>query len=115
MKSFRAGEALWSEWTGKPSSKDEDVVVFFTEGAVSLDTLVVKQGLASALQRDGIVDSLGGCFRLIDNLTTSTVQQYYGYAHGDPELSLCDDDGETTDGDLIANKVLGTFVEMRIE
>jgi hypothetical protein len=111
---FRAGEALWSEWTGKPYSKNEEKLIFFTEDAVSLETPIVKQGLASALQRDGIVDSLAACFRLVDNADTTTTHDYMGHAPGDPELSMCNEYGETDEGEVVTDKKIATFVEMNI-
>lgn len=67
MNDLRRGDALWIEWEGEEfPSEDGDPIIFYTLGFVSLDDEVVREGLASRIQRDGIVDSLSEARKLID-------------------------------------------------
>lgn len=110
MKDSRVGETLWSEWTGSDHSPvGSSAIVFFTEGHVDVYHEVVRRALASAIQRDGSVDSLSDAFKLLESCTTT-----YGYAgevDGDNEYTSCDKDGMTIYGDEV-DKVLDiTWVE----
>ena len=72
MKDSRKGECLWSEWSGEGyRTYDSSTIVFYTEDHVDVEHEVVKRALASALQRDGVVHSLGDAFKKIENAKTS--------------------------------------------
>lgn len=100
MKDSRIGECLWSEWTGEGheylASSD---LLFFTEEHVDIEHEVVRRALASALQRDGSAVSLADGFRLIDG-----AEPYYAFAgevDGDTVSTICNDLGETREGDIV--------------
>jgi hypothetical protein len=111
MRDSRAGETLWREWTGEgydpinPSS-----VVFYTDEHVDVEHEVVRRALASALQRDGSVVSLGEGFGAIDN--GSITQGYAGTVDGSTELYYCNEDGETEHGDYVDDLAQVTWVEV---
>lgn len=112
MKDSRAGENLWSEWTGNLHvSASDSSIVFHTIGHVDISNEIVKRALASALQRDGVVDSLGEGFRKVENSDKS----YYGhcgYVGGDTELTSCDMYGETDYGDIVDEVFPITWIEI---
>jgi len=77
MKDSRKGETLWSEWFGIDYKRNiPNSLIFYTEEHVYLDNEIVKRALASALQRDGTTDSLGGAFRLLDGV----ISVHHGHA-----------------------------------
>lgn len=100
MKDSRKGECLWSEWTGEGyRSTKSNSVVFFTVDHVDLENEVVKRALASAVQRDGIVHSLGEAFKKVE-----FAEATYGYAgtvDGSYEEYVCNEDGETRLGENV--------------
>lgn len=100
MKDSRKGECLWSEWSGEGyRTYDSSIIVFYTEDHVDIEHEVVKRALASAIQRDGVVHSLGDAFKKIENAKTS-----YGYAgtvDSSHEKYACNEDGETQLGDIV--------------
>jgi hypothetical protein len=98
MKDSRKGEALWSEWEGYAYhySFGDSGVVFYTEEHVDVEHEVVRRALASCLQRDGIVSSLGQAFKLIED--GKIQQSYAGPVDGDIYWTVCDDEGYTTEG-----------------
>ena len=111
MKDSRIGECLWSEWTGDgheylPSSE----LLFYTEDHVDIEHEVVRRALASALQRDGSAVSLADGFRLIDNAVSHFV--FAGEVDGDTVSTICDEDGETREGDFVDNVMPITIVAL---
>jgi len=107
----RIGESLWQEWTGDGyESANENAVVFFTEEHVDVEIDVVQRALASALQRDGSVSSLGQGYKAIEDAIIT--QGYAGQVDGEPDLTLCDDQGETRYGDCVESVVAVTWVEV---
>ena len=59
MKDVRIGEHLWSEWDGEGyQNLLECGVVYYTLEHIDLENELVRRGLASALQRDGVAYSL---------------------------------------------------------
>jgi hypothetical protein len=112
VKDSRAGEALWSEWTGHlHSPASEDSIIFYTISHIDVSNEIVKRALASALQRDGVVDSLGEGFRKVEDGCMS----YYGhsgYVDGDTELTSCDMYGETDYGDIVDEVFPITWIEI---
>jgi len=111
MRDARPGQALWMEWTGngyEPSTSPH--FIFFTETHVDLENEVVRRALASAIQREGLVFSLGNGYGSIDS--AHVVYGYCGYVEGERELSLCDEDGETEHGDTVEIAGPATWVEL---
>lgn len=112
MKDSRAGEALWSEWTGNLHQFASDSsVVFCTIGHIDVSNEIVKRALASALQRDGITDSLGEAFRKVEGGYMSSFG-HCGYVDGDTELTSCDMYGETDYGDIVDEIFPVTWIEI---
>lgn len=106
----RIGEQLWSEWDGElyEFSRDDNLV-YYTNEHIDYEIDVVKRALASALQRDGIADSLLEAFRMIENSSIN-----YGWAgsnEGDLFLTACDEFGETFYGDILDKVSPVTFIE----
>lgn len=111
MKDSRAGETLWREWTGEGYLQAKDpVTVFFTIEHVDVEHEVVRRALASALQRDGSVVSLGQGFSTIDN--AQVVIGYAGEIEGERELTVCNEHGETPYGDTVKKVLPLTWVEL---
>lgn len=112
MRDPRTGQALWSIWSGKdyePATNPD--FIFGTVTHVDLENEIVRRGLASAIQREGLVFTLGNGFKSIDSATI--VQGYAGYVDGDDELSKCDENGETKYGDAVEAAVPYTWVELK--
>jgi hypothetical protein len=115
MKDSRKGESLWFEWDGYsyPNKFEDSSIVYFTYDHVDLEHEVVRRALASSIQRDGIVSSLGEAFKLIDSGNIS--QGYAGEVNGNYHLTFCQHDGSTNSGDEVAEILYVTFVEVRDE
>ncbi len=84
-------------------------MVFYTVDHVTLDEDVVLRALASCLQRDGIADSLLDGFNMLSK--ASVTYAYAGTTDSDSELSICDLDGYTEYGDLVAEIKKITLVD----
>lgn len=111
MDFSRSGELLWSEWEGSGfSQSDVSNVVFYTHGHVDVAHDVVLRALASAIQREGIVDSLGHAFKVIKPF--SAVLGYSGDIEGGLDTAVCDADGETYYGELVDEVIPTTWVEV---
>jgi len=111
MQDSRKGELLWKEWTGEGYDPFlDESVVFFTDEHVDLENELIRRALASALQRDGISISLGNGFQSIDSARIS--QGYAGEIDGDIDLTVCDEEGETREGDLVDEIYEITLVEV---
>lgn len=110
MKNDRIGEHLWSEWDGElyESQKDSSFI-YYTEEHVDVDNDIVKRALASALQRDGVVDSLGQGFREIES--GEIIYGWAGYLDDERTMIVCDEFGETYYGDILDNIIEITFIE----
>lgn len=114
MKFDRKGEILWSEWDGEgynvsfPSS-----LVYVTRTHVSIEEPVVLRALASILQRDGIVDSLGDGYRLIETKSVAS-EGFVGTVDGHYAETVCSDEGETYYGDIVDEVAPVTFVEVAL-
>jgi hypothetical protein len=108
MRDLRTGECLWSEWTGGGFDLASDEPVFFTEGYVDIEHELVARALASALQRDGSAVTLGDGYRMLDNAKWR--QGYAGYVDGDIDLVVCDEAGETREGDEVDEALEITWV-----
>jgi hypothetical protein len=106
----RLGEDLWYEWDGElyENSSDKNNL-YYTFEHIDVDNDVVKRALASSIQRDGLADSLGDAFKMIENSCV-----VYGWAGTEAEeiyLNYCDSEGETKYGDILENIKEVTFVE----
>jgi hypothetical protein len=110
MKNNRAGEHLWHEWDGELfESGSPEPTVYYTYGVIDSDIELVKRALASALQRDGIADSLGLGFSMIDK--SKTTYGWVGSEENGRSLIVCDENGETCYGDILYDVSRVTFVE----
>lgn len=107
MKDSRLGEQLWFEWTGEGFDTEKSVV-FCTEAWVDLENGIVRRALASALQRDGIATTLGEGFKLLEN--AEVTHGHAGYVDDDIDMCQCDIDGETREGDFVAEVLEVTWV-----
>ena len=111
MRDSRIGETLWSEWSGEGFEPiSQDALVFFTEDHVDIENETVRRALASALQRDGSSISLGNGYSAIESATVS-----HGYAGEVDEaiyFTMCNEDGETRDGDYVDRVIPITWVEI---
>jgi hypothetical protein len=111
MKDKRTGECLWFEWSGdgfaasRPSS-----IVFFTYDHVDLDIDLIKRALASALQRDGIVVSLGDGYKAVERGYIS--HGYAGEVGGEIYPTICNEHGITEYGDHVDQTKAVTWVEI---
>lgn len=110
MKDSRAGETLWYEWTGDGLDVDADALVFFTVGHVDIEHEVVRRALASALQRDGSAVSLGDGYGRLDNATT--MHGYAGFVDESLDFVVCNEDGETREGDTVDDTIAVTWVQV---
>jgi len=108
MRDLRTGECLWSEWSGDGLDAYSSSTVFFTEGHVDVEHELVLRALASALQRDGSAVSLGDGYRLAERATVD--HGYAGYVDGDITMAVCDEDGETREGDEVDEVMEVTWV-----
>ena len=106
----RIGDYLWHEWDGDLfEAESEESTIYYTFEHIDVENDLIKRALASAIQRDGVVHSLGDAFKLIE---TGSVT--HGWVGEEPEgLSyvVCDESGETYYGDLLFNVQEITFIE----
>lgn len=112
MKDSRIGESLWLEWTGDSFGELSDSsTAYYTLTHIDIEHDVVKRALASALQRDGIAVTLGEGYRLAESADITFT--YAGYVDDSLDLSLCDDDGMTYNGDTTDDLFEITLAELR--
>jgi hypothetical protein len=115
MKDSRKGETLWSEWFGDGYKKDTpNAIIFYTEDHVDIHNDIVRRALASAIQRDGITDSLGEAFRLLDG-PVLVCHGHAGFVGGSDELTLCDISGSTSYEDQTDDTISVTWVEINVD
>ena len=117
MKDSRLGDFLWYEWDGDlnpESSLDsgEGFVLYYTEDWVEIENDIVKRALASALQKDGVVSSLGDGFKFIDQSYSNLRWSYAGFV--DETLTQCDEMDETFYGDIVEESTKITFMKIYI-
>jgi hypothetical protein len=111
MKDSRIGESLWFIWDGDGYLPlYPGTTVYYTEDQVDIDNELVRKALASSLQRDGLVDSLGMAFYSLDRSTT--VHGYVGTLDLEHHRSACNADGITYAGELLENVIPATWVEV---
>ena len=114
MNLSRKGETLWQEWTGNGYTESAGItVVFYTEEHVSLNEPVVMRALASALQREGMVDSLSDAYSSLERWCLFSTG-HIGLISGEREFSICSDTGETFYGDVVEEVIPATFVEVNL-
>jgi hypothetical protein len=114
MKHDRPGDWLWLEWDGDEyEPQDANAVVYVTYGEMDMDDDLVRRALASALQRDGVAQSLGHGFRMVDIATVS--RGHAGTVGSSRHPSVCDEFGLTHLGDPVDSKVVATWVEIVAE
>lgn len=112
-KDSRIGESLWREWSGDLDSSEASSIVFFTDTHVDLQHDVVVRALASALQRDGVVDTLGQGYKSVESGTVQHLHAGYLYEEDD-ELVICNVDGETFYGDSVIEVLEITWVKIYV-
>ena len=112
MKDSRPGESLWDEWLGSGYSnflESSDTFVFYTKDHVSMENDLVRRALASAIQRDGITDSLSESFKILEG--SKVTLGWAGNSEFDLELMSCDELGCTDLGDSLTEISAITWVE----
>ena len=110
MKDSRVGESLWNEWDGDGYTNTlVSGTVFYTIEHISVENEIIRRALASNLQRDGVADSLGDGFRILENAVVS--QGWAGYIDSDNEISSCNETGFTEYGDIVDQVFPVTWVE----
>lgn len=111
MKDKRPGEELWLEWDGEGyfSTKDNSIF-YYTFGIVDMDNEIVRRALASALQRDGVVVSLGEGFKVLEKSVTNYT--YCGLLDEELSYIVCSQNGETKYGDFVEKPMETTFIEI---
>lgn len=112
MRDLRTGECLWSEWTGDGLYSDTSSPIFYTQTHVDIDHEIVRRALASALQRDGSAVSLGDGFSLVER--AQVTHGYAGVVDGDIDYSVCDELGETREGDEVDEVLEITWVSFNV-
>lgn len=110
MRDIRHGEHLWFQWSGEGYYSDSDSdLIYCTIGHVDMDNEVVQRALASVLQRDGIVDSLGDGFKFLEDRPIQA--GWAGFLPGEKDYIYCDESGETEYGDIAENPEEFTWIE----
>lgn len=111
MKDKRLGQELWLEWIGSGHLLEKhNSVVYYTIDHVDIENELVRKALASALQRDGVHDSLNEAFKAID--TGIVCSGWAGVLEDEIDLSVCTELGETEYGDIVEDVQPVTLVEI---
>jgi len=109
VRDVRHGEHLWVHWEGEGFDYDDTTeTTYFTFGHVDLENDVVRRALASALQRDGLADSLSDGFLLIDSARAHCA--FAGLLPGERDHTICDRFGETDYGDQVEDALEVSWV-----
>lgn len=110
MKDVRVGEQLWSEWDGEGYREVLDHgLVYYTFEHIDLENDLVRRGLASALQRDGVAYSLSDAYSILEYCVISHC--WIGEVEGDQHFTICEEDGETFFGDFVSESFAVTLIE----
>lgn len=110
MKDTRVGENLWFEWDGDGYKEIlECATIYYTFEHIDLENELIRRGLASALQRDGVAYSLADAFSILESCVVS--QTWVGEIDGEQNLTCCDKDGETFLGDAVIEPLEVTIIE----
>lgn len=99
MKDIRLGESLWLEWIGEGDLYFDTGLVYFTLDHVDIENETVRRALASAIQRDGIGDSLSDGFQMISE--SETVLGWGGVLPDEKSYIVTDPAGESRGGDVV--------------
>jgi hypothetical protein len=111
MRDNRAGECLWYEWSGdgfavsRPSS-----IIYYTYDHIDIQIDVIARALASALQRDGIVVSLGDGYKAVER--GYVAHGFAGEVEGEIYPTACDQEGNTNYGEIVKNPLPVTWMEI---
>lgn len=112
MDFSRAAEQLWAEWSGSGyEANGYKSVTYYTNSHVDLQNEVVLGGLGSALQRDGLVDSLWQGKQAVQ-VSSIYSHGFAGSVDEDVDLTICDAQGETFYGDSVDSVIPITLVEV---
>lgn len=107
----RRGESLWYEWEGFGYTSDIlGSLIYCTVGHVGLGDHVVFNALSSAVQRDGVAESIGRASSAIQPYTAK--HGYAGEIDGGLESHVCNLDGETFYGETVDEVIPMTWVEV---
>jgi len=107
----RKGEVLWNEWDGHNMSPEKGShILYYTHGHVNVDDSLYLNALASAVQRDGISDSIGRAMIAIQPFTIK--QGFSGHCDGGRELHACDEHGVTYYGEVVDEVLPTTWIEV---
>lgn len=110
MKDVRPGEQLWFQWSGADYfSGSDSELIYCTIGHVDMENEVVRRALASVLQRDGVVDSLGDGFTFIYEKQIQA--GWAGVLPDENDYTYCDESGETEYGDAVQKVLEFTWIE----
>lgn len=113
MKDRRHGDHLWMEWTGDGYEPETETdLIFYTEEVVDIEIPLIQKALASALQREGIVDSLSDGYSLISNAVV--VHGFVGSIEKDIVPTACDVYGNTALGEHLQVFTACTWVELPV-
>jgi hypothetical protein len=111
MKDKRLGQELWLEWIGSGYFLTKpDPIVYYTIDHIDIENELVRKALASALQRDGVYDSLNEAFKAID--TGIVCSGWAGVLEDEIDLVICTELGETEYGDIVEDIQPVTLVEI---
>ena len=111
MKDKRLGQELWLEWLGSGYSLNKsDSIVYYSVDHIDTENELVRKALASALQRDGVYDSLNEAFKAID--AGIVCSEWAGVLEDEFDLVICTELGETEYGDIVEEVQPITLVEI---
>jgi ABC-type transport system substrate-binding protein len=111
MKDKRHGQELWLEWIGSGYFlTKQDPIVYYTIDHIDIENELVRKALASALQRDGIYDSLNESFKAID--AGIVCSGWAGVLEDELDLVVCTELGESEYGDILEDVQPVTWVEL---
>ena len=111
MKDKRLGQELWLEWIGSGYFLNKpDPIVYYTVDHIDIENELVRKALASALQRDGVYDSLSEAFKAID--AGIVCSGWAGILEDEIDLVICTELGETDYGDIVEEVQPVTLIEI---
>lgn len=111
MKDKRLGQELWLEWLGSGYLLTKlNPIIYYTIDHIDIENELVRKALASALQRDGVHDSLNDAFKAID--TGIVCSGWAGVLEDELDLIVCTELGETEYGDILEDIQPVTWVEI---
>jgi hypothetical protein len=84
--------------------------VYYTIDHIEIENELVRKALASALQRDGVYDSLNEAFKAID--AGIVCSGWAGVLEDELDLVICTELGETEYGDIVEEVQPITLIEI---